>query len=92
MDNIAKLREKIDEIDDKILRLLRERTEVSKLIGEIKRKKGMPIRDQEREREKYTYVLRKAAELGLSLEAVRSIYQKIIEMSIQAQEQNVQSV
>ncbi|MEM3641263.1 MAG: chorismate mutase [Candidatus Bathyarchaeia archaeon] len=88
MDRIAKLREKIDEIDDEILRLLKERVEVSKLIGKIKREKGMPIRDQEREKEKYRDILKRANEFGLSLEAVKNIYQNIIEMSIQVQEQN----
>ncbi|MCS7114678.1 MAG: chorismate mutase [Nitrososphaerota archaeon] len=87
MDKIAELREKIDEIDNEILRLLKERNEVSKLIGDIKRSKGMPIRDQEREREKYSRILKRAAELGLSLETVKNIYKNIIDMSIQAQEQ-----
>lgn len=48
----------------------------------------MPIRDQEREKEKYRDILKRANEFGLSLEAVKNIYQNIIEMSIQVQEQN----
>lgn len=45
------LREKIDEIDDKLLILLKERLEVSKKIGEIKKKNNMPIYDPVREQE-----------------------------------------
>ena len=43
------LRKKIDEIDDKLLILLKERLAVSKKIGEIKKKNNMPIYDPVRE-------------------------------------------
>ena len=45
------LRKKIDEIDDKLLILLKERLAVSKKIGEIKKRNNMPIYDPEREQE-----------------------------------------
>lgn len=45
------MRKKIDEIDDKLLILLKERLEVSKKIGEIKKKNNMPIYDPVREQE-----------------------------------------
>lgn len=45
------LRKKIDEIDDKLLILLKERLVVSKKIGEIKKKNNMPIYDPVREQE-----------------------------------------
>ena len=45
------VRKKIDEIDDKLLILLKERLEVSKKIGEIKKKNNMPIYDPVREQE-----------------------------------------
>lgn len=45
------LRKKIDEIDDKLLILLKERLEISKKIGEIKKKNNMPIYDPVREQE-----------------------------------------
>ncbi len=45
------LRKKIDEIDDKLLILLKERLAVSKKIGEIKKKNNMPIYDPVREQE-----------------------------------------
>lgn len=45
------LRKKIDEIDDKLLILLKERLEVSKKIGEIKKRNNMPIYDPVREQE-----------------------------------------
>lgn len=45
------LRKKIDEIDDKLLILLKERLAVSKKIGEIKKRNNMPIYDPVREQE-----------------------------------------
>lgn len=88
MEKISDFRKKIDEIDEEILLLLKERIEVSKLIGQVKRKSGAPIRDIEREKEKYEQVLKKAVELGLNLNAVKNVYENIIAMSIQAQEQS----
>ncbi|HEX68994.1 MAG TPA: chorismate mutase [Candidatus Bathyarchaeota archaeon] len=88
MDEIANLRKKIDEIDEKILLLLKERVEISKLIGKIKQEKGKPIRDVQREDEKYRHIAKRASELGLDLKTVKDIYRNIIAMSIQAQEQS----
>lgn len=44
-------RKKINNIDSKILKLLKERFEVSKKIGEIKKKKGIKVLDKKREKE-----------------------------------------
>ena len=51
MTELELMRKKIDEIDDKLLILLKERLEVSKKIGEIKKKNNMPIYDPVREQE-----------------------------------------
>ncbi|MEM0216230.1 MAG: chorismate mutase [Candidatus Bathyarchaeia archaeon] len=80
------LRKKIDEIDEKILHLLKERIEVSIRIGTIKREKGLPIRDVEREREKMEQITKKAEELKLDVEFIKSIYKSVIDISAQAQE------
>ncbi|MEM1563491.1 MAG: chorismate mutase [Candidatus Bathyarchaeia archaeon] len=86
MEKITALRQKIDEIDDKILSLLKERIEISKKIGEIKRKQGILVKDLRREEEKYSQVKEKALKLGLNPEDVTNIYRKIIDMSIHVQE------
>ncbi|MEM0313000.1 MAG: chorismate mutase [Candidatus Bathyarchaeia archaeon] len=87
LERIDALRNKIDEIDEKILLLLKERTEISRTIGRIKREHGVPIRDTQREKEKCGLIREKAAELGLNPEEVNAIFQKIIEMSIHTQQQ-----
>lgn len=86
MEKITALRQKIDEVDEKILLLLKERIEISKKIGRIKRKQGIPVKDLGREEEKYNQVKEKALKLGLNPEDVMNIYRKIIDMSIHVQE------
>ncbi|MEM2937390.1 MAG: chorismate mutase [Candidatus Bathyarchaeia archaeon] len=83
---IAELRQKIDEIDEKILLLLKERIEISKKIGEEKRRHGIPLRDFETENEKYKQITEKALQLKLNPEEVKRVYRGIIDMSVHAQE------
>jgi len=45
------MRKKIDEIDDKLLALFKERLEVSKKIGLLKKKNKIEIFDPQREQE-----------------------------------------
>jgi len=86
LERILALRKKVDEIDEKILYFLKERVEVCKSIGAIKREHGIPIRDHQREDEVYTNLMRKASELKLNPQEVKAIYQEIMAMSAHAQE------
>jgi len=85
LERILALRKKVDEIDEKILYFLKERVEVCKDIGAIKRKHGIPIRDHRREDEVYTNIRKKASELELNPHEVKAVYQEIIAMSTHAQ-------
>ena len=51
MIELELMRKKIDEIDDKLLGLFKERLEVSKKIGSLKKKYKMEIFDPQREQE-----------------------------------------
>ena len=51
MIELELMRKKIDEIDDKLLALFKERLEVSKKIGLLKKKYKMEIVDPQREQE-----------------------------------------
>ena len=51
MIELELMRKKIDEIDDKLLALFKERLEVSKKIGLLKKKYKMKIFDPQREQE-----------------------------------------
>lgn len=42
-EELLPLRNKIDRLDSELVRLLNERAEVAKAIGEIKAKAGLPV-------------------------------------------------
>ena len=50
-DRILDLRKTIDELDQEIIRLLKERMHISKKVGALKEKLHIPIEDQNREKE-----------------------------------------
>jgi chorismate mutase len=80
-------RREIEEIDDKIIRLIDKRIGISKKIFEAKRSEGKPISDPERE----SLVLRKAmdlaTELNLDAGAIKTIFEILITMSVQKQQE-----
>ncbi|RLI39575.1 chorismate mutase [Candidatus Bathyarchaeota archaeon] len=86
MEKISPLRKRIDEIDEQILRFLKERIDICENIGAIKREHGLPVKDVEREKEQYMRIAKLASKLGLDPKEVRAVYQEIIAMSIRAQE------
>ena len=53
MNNIQKLRQRIDDIDDQILELINQRLEVAKGIGDIKNRSGAAVIDRNRESQIY---------------------------------------
>jgi chorismate mutase len=83
---MSTLRKRIDEIDEQILRLLKERVDVCENIGVLKRERGDPVRDHNRENEQYTRIARIASQLGLNPQDVKAVYDRIIAMSIRVQE------
>jgi len=85
LERILTLRKKVDEIDEKILHFLKERVEICRSIGAIKREHGISIRDCQREDEVYANIMKKASELGLNPREVKAIYQEIIVMCAHAQ-------
>jgi chorismate mutase len=91
LEKILSLRRKIDEIDEQILRFLKERVKVCRSIGKTKREQGIPVRDYEREDELYAKVMKRASELGLNPQEVKAVYREIIAMSIRAQESDTKT-
>ncbi len=86
MERIRTLREEIDDIDERILHLLKERVEVCKIIGATKREHEISIRDPQREKNQYYHVMKRATELGLTPNEVKAVYTEIIAMCVHAQE------
>lgn len=86
MPPIDKIRQEIDQIDEKIIWLLSERFKKSLEIVEEKRKKGLPIFDKIREEELFEKIQKKAKKQGLSPERAKKIFLIIVHESRKAQE------
>ena len=77
--HIDDLREKIDSIDDELVRLFVERMEVAKEVAQYKKENNLPIYVPAREREKLQDVAKKA---GQDMDDyIRSLYSMIFEIS-----------
>jgi len=75
--NLDALRQRIDRIDEKLVRLLDERAQLAQQIGVEKRKQGLPVVDAARE----DAVLRRVRNLTrgpLSRAALAGIYRGIV--------------
>src|SRR5271163_3903271 len=83
---MQRLRQQVDQIDLKMLRLLQQRTKLSGQIGQMKRRHGAVVYVPERERE----LVARLTRLGKGLppaRAVAAIYREIMSSSRAAQGQ-----
>ncbi|MEM2963825.1 MAG: prephenate dehydratase [Candidatus Bathyarchaeia archaeon] len=85
MDELTRLRELMDELDDKLLGLLRSRVDLSRRIGELKKRSGMPVRDPAREREVLKRVKRLSSQLGFDPLELEEVFLKILAASRRVQ-------
>ncbi len=81
------LRERLDEIDGKLLALIAERQRFGGEIARVKRQTGYPTRDYQRERDVIMGARAKAAELGLSPALAENLLRLLIRSSLTTQEQ-----
>lgn len=75
--NISQVRQRIDEIDDAVLNLLKERLECARRIGELKKESARSTWDPHREREIYQRLLADNKE-EFPEKALKSIFHEII--------------
>ena len=85
MDDIPRIRDRIDQIDHEIVGLLKSRYENAKYLGRIKARRNLEYRDPEREKTIQKRVERAATALGLDPKLVRPIFEQIFSFAIQAQ-------
>jgi chorismate mutase len=84
---IKPYRDKIDELNNQILEILAERLETALTIGEIKKKYGKQVIDRSREKAILYHVKIKAAEKGLQPSSVERIFEEIIKLCVEAEEE-----
>jgi chorismate mutase len=85
MEELIKIRNHIDEIDGQILTLLEKRVTLAKQIALVKTKRGIPVRDGQREKELLERVASQAESLGLNPELTRRVFREIIELAVDVQ-------
>lgn len=76
-DDLASIRAKIDEVDLELLRLLSERTELAKAIGQLKERADQPYFNPEREREVFERLCQ-ASDGVLTKAQVLAIFREVV--------------
>lgn len=85
IDKLAELRDRIEQIDRELIRLIAERVALAREVGEVKRRRNLPTLDPARE----AVIIRRsgalAREAGLSEDDVREIFWHLVGLSRRAQ-------
>jgi len=80
--NLEQLRAEIDDIDERLIKLLAERFVVTRQVGHLKAAQGMPAIDSTREAQIETKARRLAEEndldSGLVTEVLRSVIDRVV--------------
>ena len=79
--SLDEMRSKIEEIDERIVELIAERTDIAILIAEIKEKEGLPITDEDQEKKVMQRVSKNSELFGVDKEGVERIFQMLIELN-----------
>ncbi len=82
---LGKLRRRIREIDEALLRLAKQRFDLVREIGEVKRNHRLPITDLQIEREVIDHALSVQAELGLDAGFVKNWINSLVAQSVRIQ-------
>jgi chorismate mutase/prephenate dehydratase len=90
--DLQALREAIEQVDGRLLDLLRERMALAERIARAKIDAASPFRDPAREDRVLQGVRARAVELGLDPHAVEALYRDILEMSIARQQAAIRSL
>jgi chorismate mutase len=90
MANIDNLRERMDAIDDELLRLFNERAKVALEIGRLKKGLGLPIHVPSREEQIITRVQQENPG-PLSPTSISRLYQQLIQESRTLEEEDARS-
>ena len=88
---LSEHRQRIDQLDEKLIRLLAERFEITKAVGILKAEQGMPAGDPEREAQQIERLHEIAKEVGMdpafSVEVFRLIVNEVIRHHVRAAEE-----
>ncbi|MBO3754132.1 MAG: prephenate dehydratase [Candidatus Brockarchaeota archaeon] len=83
--SLKELRRMMDRVDEKLVEAIAERIRVARMIGGEKKRLGLPVVDENREREVYKHALEKASARGLDPVLVEKVFSIIIDHSRRVQ-------
>ncbi len=86
MDDISTLREKVNAVDDQILRDIAQRVKICRVIGELKKQQSKPIHDISREAEVFKRVKERAELFKIDPVKIERLYREIVNMCSSVQE------
>jgi chorismate mutase / prephenate dehydratase len=86
---MKELRERINAVDNNLLKLLAERRELSIEVIKLKNQKGAGIRDKEREKQLLNKLFEAGKEYGLEASYISKVFQEIIQDSVRIQNRYV---
>ena len=86
-DELRDCRNAIEVIDRRLVALLAQRVALGLRAADAKRRAGLPIIDASREAEVLRVAVDAAREEGLPIESVRDLFERIVRISRQAQEE-----
>ena len=81
IEEIEKLREKIDSLDDQLLQLLKKRLSISEQIGEVKSVNQINIFDSQREEMLFSSLEKKSEDLNMDKKFILNLWRLIIDQS-----------
>jgi chorismate mutase len=87
LTDLNKYRSDIEEVDQTIIELIDKRIGITKRIFEVKRREGKPIRDPAQEGRVLRRAMDLATEKNLDAGDVKNIYEILIRMSTQKQQE-----
>lgn len=90
-DSLDDLRIEIDALDEKIVALLAARMAVASRVADIKRKEGIPVRLPDRIGAVLDRVEMLAKQNGAEPEAIRAIYESLIETTCRFEEAKIEN-
>ncbi len=78
MRDLSEIRKSINEIDDELLKLFLKRMDCAREVGEYKKANGIPVLNEDREKEILDKISEKGGEYG---PAARLLYSNLMELS-----------
>jgi chorismate mutase/prephenate dehydrogenase len=88
-EEFEQLRDKLSEVDDKIVTLIGERQQIVGDIGKVKRSEGRDLRDFKREKVVIEAAIDRARTLGIETKLVEDVVRTLIRYSLANQEKSL---